>query len=584
MASLVRDTFFGYTLRAVFGTKVLPHPDETDLPMVWQNAVHEKAQSPSEDASVRGSIHEEDHNDPLNGRGRGYGTRDEQEHRYPHPKPRAASLHSADTVVDASAAAKPDAEKGGDTLLVGWYGPEDPDNPLNWSRAKKVWVMFQTCLLTFAVYIGSAIYTAGIADISEEFHVSTVAATVGLTVFVAGYGIGPMVWSPLSELPKVGRMPIYIITLAFFVVLQVPTALATNYGMLMAFRFLTGFVGSPILATGGATIADLYVPKKRAYGITLWGVIATCGPVMGPLVGGFAVHAKGWRWTIWELMWLSGFALIVLFFFFPETSASNILYRRAARLRKATGNPHLKSQSEIEAENMTARDVLVDVLIRPFTLNFQEPIVLVLNVYIGLIYALLYIWFESFPIVFIGIYHFEPQLLGLAFIGVLIGAFAVMPPFFYYLYYHQEPKYSATGELRPEERMPIAIVGALLVPICMFWFGWTSRASIHWIVPIIGSSLFSIAALLLFNAVLNYLADAYPTYAASVLAGNDLIRSMFGAAFPLFAGAMYRNLGVGWASTLLGLLACSFIPIPILLWRYGEKIRMSSKRARHDFD
>ncbi|KAI0312949.1 hypothetical protein OF83DRAFT_1066383, partial [Amylostereum chailletii] len=83
---------------------------------------------------------------------------------------------------------------------------------------------------------------------------------------------------------------------------------------------------------------------------------------------------------------------------------------------------------------------------------------------------------------------------------------------------------------------------------------------------------------------LNYLADAYPTYAASVLAGNDLIRSSFGASFPLFAGAMYRNLGVGWASTLLALLSCSFIPIPILLLRYGERIRMLSKRARHDFD
>jgi len=50
--------------------------------------------------------------------------------------------------------------------------------------------MFQTCLLTFTIYVGSAIYTAGIPYISEEFHVSAVAATVGLTVFVAGYGLG----------------------------------------------------------------------------------------------------------------------------------------------------------------------------------------------------------------------------------------------------------------------------------------------------------------------------------------------------------------------------------------------------------
>ncbi|KAI0270545.1 MFS transporter [Gloeopeniophorella convolvens] len=563
MASIFQDTLFAYILRFVFGSKVLPYQDEKELPVVWHDKV-------TPQVSPRHSIHAS--NDVAT--------------------PDGASVRSAATAVasptkemeGSRTPIKPDPEKGPDTFLVDWYGPTDPDNPLNWSTPRKTWVMFQTCLLTFAVYLGSAIYTPGIPEISTEFGVSHVAATVGLTLFVAGYGLGPMVWSPLSEVPQIGRMPIYILTLAMFVVLQVPTALATNYGMLMAFRFLTGFFGSPILATGGATIADLYVPKKRAYGITLWGVFATCAPALGPLVGGFASHAKGWRWTIWELMWLSGVALVLLFFFYPETSAANILYRRAYRIRKATQNPSIQSASEIAAAAITPRDMAIDVLVRPFALNFQEPIVLVLNMYIGLIYALLYIWFESFPIVFIGIYHWREQFLGLSFLGLFVGAFLVMPPFFTYLYYVQEPKYNENGELRPEERMPVAIVGAFLVPICLFWFGWTSRASIHWIVPIIGSSLFSIAALLLFNAVLNYLADAYPNYAASVLAGNDFIRSMFGAAFPLFATAMYNNLGVGWASTLLALLSCSFVPIPILLYKYGERIRMASKRARHDYD
>jgi multidrug resistance protein len=315
-----------------------------------------------------------------------------------------------------------------------------------------------------------------------------------------------MVWAPLSEVPQIGRMPIYILTLAVFVVLQVPTALATNYGMLMAFRFLTGFFGSPILATGGATVADLYSPKKRAYGMTLWGVFATCAPSLGPLLGSFSARFEGWRWTIWELMWLSSATLVFLFFFYPETSASNILYRRARRLRKATGNSSIMSAPEIALATISRRDLAVDTLVRPFALNFQEPIVFALNVYIGLIYALLYIWFESFPVVFIGIYHWREQLLGLSFLGLFVGAFLVMPPFFAYLYYVQEPKYNENGELKPEERMPVAIVGALLVPICLFWFGWTSRPSVHWIVPIIGSSLFSIAALLLFVSLPFYTA------------------------------------------------------------------------------
>src|SRR6266536_2746127 len=114
-------------------------------------------------------------------------------------------------------------------------------------------------------------------------------------------------------------------------------------------------------------------------------------------------------------MWLSGFSLIFLFFLLPETSATNILYRRARRLRKLTGNMKLKSESEIMSEQMTPNEIALMVLVRPFTLNFHEPMVALLNSYLALVYGLLYIWFESFPIVFVGIYHFTLGELGLAF-------------------------------------------------------------------------------------------------------------------------------------------------------------------------
>ncbi|KZV67254.1 benomyl/methotrexate resistance protein [Peniophora sp. CONT] len=566
---LLKDTTFGYLLRAVLGPKVLPHCDELHFPAAF--AFAQEKQSGSEVYSRKAELDAERHDI------------EETRRATLHPQDTGSGGFSrTSTLADIAAYTLNQSEKA-DTLLVGWYGPDDPDNPQNWSSAKKGWVLFQTCFLTFSIYIGSSIYTAGLTSVEDEFHVSPVAATLGLTMFVAGYGLGPMLWAPLSELPQIGRLPVYMFTSALFVPLLIPTALASNFGMLLASRFLTGFFGSPALANGGATISDIYHPKHRAYGLILWGLFATLGPVLGPLVGGFAAYAKGWTWTIWELMWLSGAALVLLFFFFPETSPDNILYRRAQRLRKATGHKNLRAQSEIDAAQTTDRERLVEALIIPISLNFYEPIVLVLNVYIGLIYALLYLWFESFPIVFIGTYGFSEQLLGLSYIGILVGALSIVPPYFAYLKYRQEPRYSASGELRPEERMPVAIFAAPFIAISLFIFGWSARESVHWVVPIIGSALFGMGILLLFNVVLNYLADAYPIYSASVLAGNDLVRSAFGAGFPLFARAMCNKLGVGWASTLLALLACAFIPIPILLYRYGERIRRSSKRARHEF-
>ena len=415
-----------------------------------------------------------------------------------------------------------------------------------------------------------------------QFHVSQVAATLGLTLFVAGYGLGPMVWAPLSEIPQVGRNPVYIGTLIVFVFFQFAVIYAKNFGMLLAFRFLTGLFGSPVLATGGASLSDMYRPQKRAYAIGIWGLAAICGPVLGPLVGGFAAQHKGWQWTIWELLWLSGFACIIMILFLPETSSANILYRRSRRLRKLTGRKDLKCGPELMSEQMTGREIVMMTLVRPFSLNFQEPILFLLNLYIALIYGLLYVWFESFAIVFEGIYGFNLGEEGLSFLGIFIGGLVVVGPFFIYLYYIQEPMFNEKGEIAPEKRLQPAFVGAFCIPICLFWFGWTSRPGIHWIVPIVGSSYFTIGAFLLFNSVLNYLGDAYPEYAASVYAGNDFMRSSFGAGFPLFAAAMYNKLGVGWASSLLGFLSILFITIPFVLYIFGKKIRLHSKRARHD--
>ena len=106
---------------------------------------------------------------------------------------------------------------------------------------------------------------------------------------------GPLIFAPMSEIPQFGRNPIYIGTLVIFVVLQLPVIYAKNFSMLLAFRFLTGFFGSPVLATGGASISDMYSPRKRAYAISVWGIAAVSGPVMGPLVGSFAAAFKGCR-------------------------------------------------------------------------------------------------------------------------------------------------------------------------------------------------------------------------------------------------------------------------------------------------
>jgi DHA1 family multidrug resistance protein-like MFS transporter len=124
------------------------------------------------------------------------------------------------------------------------------------------------------------------------------------------------------------------------------------------------------------------------------------------------------------------------------------------------------------AAEMSTKDVVMMSLVRPFTLNFMEPMVFLLNLYIALIYGLLYIWFESFVIVFVDIYGFGLGEEGLAFLGIFVGAMVVIPPFFCYLYFVLEPKFDEEGNIQPEKRLPPCFVGGVCIPICLFWFGW----------------------------------------------------------------------------------------------------------------
>jgi len=569
VADLIRDSPFGHVVRLVTRNKCFQYPEEKD-PSLWKKYVNQEKS---------GYVaHHGDTSPPEEESGELRSARGMRE--------REGSESEQTEVGDEynyASGVRVDQEKGKDHHVVDWDGPDDPQNPRNWSRAKRFFVTFEICFLTFSVYIGSAIYTPGLMSVMADFGVAQVPATLGLTLYVAGYGLGPIIWSPMSEIPQIGRLWVYIGTLFVFCCFQLPTVYSVNFGMLLAFRFLTGFFGSPALATGGATIADMYRPQKQAYGLAVWGIGAVCGPVLGPLVGGFAVQSggsgvlKGWKWTIWELLWLSSFCLIFLFFFLPETSSPNILYRRTKRLRKLTGNDKLTCEPE-----MKPKDVIQMSLLKPITLNFQEPIVFLLNLYIALIYGLLYIWFESFPLVFVEIYGFNLGLEGVAFLGILVGTLIAVVILFSWLHFYQEKQFDENGNIAPEKRLIPAMVGCWCVPICLFWFGWASRSDVHWIVPIIGTAFFGIAAFTLFNAVLPYLSDAYPDNVASVLAGNDLMRSAFGAGFPLFANAMYKRLGINWASSLLGFLGIAFIPIPFLLYKYGKQIRQKSKNARKD--
>ncbi|KAI1202124.1 major facilitator superfamily domain-containing protein [Nemania serpens] len=573
MATQFRDTACGQLIRLLSRKKLLRYPDEVD-PALWKIFTHQQSSTEelvgsSDDVAVEAA--------PPAQRGG-----DDPEKNADYGRRSSAQVKTDEASHDPlkGTLSSQRADDGQDFYIVDWYGPGDPENPLNWSEGWKFLIAAEVCILNFSVYVASSLYVPGEESLQKEFGVSTVVATLGLSLFSVGYGFGPMLWSPLSEFPSIGRSPIYLYTLLAFVLLQLPTGFAVNIAMFLVFRTLSGFVGSPILATGGATIGDTYGPARAAYGICIWATFGVFGPVFGPLIGGFIAPVKGWRWTIWVFTFLNAFGVIMIFFLMPETNPANILYRRARRLREATGEHKLRSQSEIDMAHHTIRDSLA-LLGRAFTLTFTEPIVFLVDLYTALLYGVLFIWFESFPLVFGGIYGFSIQSQGLVFLGIFVGGLITVP---FYLLWVGRVLLPSVGKptFRPEHVLPPTWAGALSLPVCLFFYGWTARASIHWIVPIIGSSFFTVALVTFFNGILNYLGMSYPAYTASVFAGNGLFRALFGAVFPLFARALFSSLGIGPGNSLLGGIAVLFLPINFLMYFHGAKLRGVSKNAKHD--
>ncbi|KAF5325000.1 hypothetical protein D9619_009780 [Psilocybe cf. subviscida] len=448
MFDIFRDSTFGSLLNTVSGGRLLPHPDQTPG---WK---------PPDNLQVRP-------NDEK--------TIDDNAERDASKKTTGGTKETgSSTPVDTSLSLIPsnagEVERGERKNIVGWYDDNDQENPMNWSLAKRVTVTGLICLLTFSVYIGSAIYTASIPGVVDTFHVSQSVATLGLSLYVIGYGTGPIILSPLSEIPSIGRRPIYIITLLIFVALQVPALYANNIHTLLAMRFFAGFFGSPALATGGATIQDMFNHMKLPYAIIPWSVTALCGPVLGPIIGGFAAQAKGWKWPIWELLWLCGFTIIVLVFWFPETNAETILLRRARRIRKRTGIQNIFSESEIRQAHMHTSEVVFESLWRPFQL-MTEPVIFYVDIYIAIGYATFYLWFEAFPLVYSDIYHFSLGESGLPFIALLLSAIIAGASYLTYNYYVIERDFKRTGTIIPESRLVVALIASPLGPISLFIFG-----------------------------------------------------------------------------------------------------------------
>ncbi|KAH8804500.1 major facilitator superfamily domain-containing protein [Xylogone sp. PMI_703] len=464
-------------------------------------------------------------------------------------------------------------------VLVDWYTNDDPANPYNWPVARRHWTTFVMCFYTWVMYAASSMYAASEEGVMERFGVSHTKAVLPLSMYIIAYGMGPLLFGPLSEIPTIGRNPVYWIPFVLFFILSFPTAVVDNFAGLVVLRFLQGFMGSPAISNAGATFGDVYSTMYVTYPLSWWVWSAWAGPAFGPLMSGFAVMNKNWRWSLWEIVWMAVPVLILLVVAMPETSARTILLRRAQRLRKLTGDSRLQSQSEIDQRHLTFSGIVVDALVKPTEIVLKDPAVFFVNLYTALFYGIYYTFFEVFPLVFPPMYGFNLGETGLAFVSCQIGATIGLVSYFIYVRWWQIPYIQKNGISNHEYFMLPAMVGSFFLPIGLFIFAWTSRPDIHWIVPLIGVTIFVAGTMYVFQSVFLYIPLSYPKYAASLFAGNDISRASMAAGSVLYARPMFINLGIGKGVSTLGGLSVMGIIGTFLIYWFGAGLRARSKFA-----
>ena len=314
----------------------------------------------------------------------------------------------------------------------------------------------------------------------------------------------------------------------------------------------------------------------------------------------------------WILAMVGGVLTLSMFVIMRETYAPVLLQRKAARLRKETGNHNLRSKLD---SGLSPRAHFVRALQRPTKMLVQSPLVLTFAVYSAVVYGYLCkqheMWigvalantpdsdllFSSITEVFTDTYHFSTSIVGLSYLGVGVGTMLGLGIYTRLSDAAVKKAIAAQGDVgtaKPEVRLLLLPFGAILIPAGFFLYGWTAQYRVHWIVPMIGMALIGVGTfertcpdillrahradigpgnLLAFMAINMYLIDAFTLYSASALAAVTVVRSIGGALLPLAALKMYAALGLGWGNSLLGFIAVGLVPVPFIFIFYGEYLR-----------
>ncbi|KAF3770726.1 membrane transporter [Cryphonectria parasitica EP155] len=459
------------------------------------------------------------------------------------------------------------------------FSSDDQDNPRAWTRRQKLANVAVIASMAILSPLASSMFTPGISEIAEGLGTTPDTVIGATTSYVVMLGMGPLVLAPLSE--TFGRKSLYLSCFTFFSLVQIPTAFSPNIETMITLRAFSGFFGSVSIANGGGTLSDMFWPEERATVFGWYLIGPLLGPTIGPLLGGVIVQRLGWRWVFLTLALLCGVSVTSGFFFLRETYVLVLLQRRKEQQEKEDGSA-CATHYWFEGEDLRPMSVkLWHSFSRPLRI-LTQPVVLTMSVYQALIFSTTHSLYTNFEDIYGGIYGFNTEQVGLAYLGPGLGLlFAVRMIVPHIDDVYKKPRDKNHGVAKPEFRLPLANIGAVLVPVSLICFAWMVHFHVHWFATIVAAFFYGIGQVVIVNCTQNYYIDAFEKFAASAIAAGVAFRSIFGGVVPLFAPLLFKSVGYGWGISVFGLVGLMLAPAPLLFYHFGERIRACIK---HDIE
>ncbi|KAL6230305.1 major facilitator superfamily domain-containing protein [Aspergillus navahoensis] len=387
---------------------------------------------------------------------------------------------------------------------------------MDWSIRKKIIHTAIPCLFAFLITFGTSVSGPALPSLMADFNISQTTAVLSTTVYTEGLAVGPLLFAPLSEI--YGRRWVYIGASTCLLAFGAGAGAARTFVTFLVCRFC----------------------KKRGAALLIFLLVSFLAPCVAPITASYALHAhhEDWRWTQWLIL-MAGLPIWLLTLSMQETGEAGLKDQKGPRRRA----------------------LLIRSFSLPFRLIYSDTITLLLSIHTAFAYGVVFSFLMSFKYILTSQYHFDSQEASMSYLSLVLGYVLAIA-----LCVLMERISGATD--CPEKALYGSIAGGILLLLGEIWYALAARLEARWSVLVAAGISVGSGAFALFTCPL-------ANNPSAVIAANGAFRYTFGAVFPLFTVQMYERLGTAWASSVFAFLSLVFVPIPLVLCKYGGRLRRS---------